>query len=259
MSRLAFPVSVLTALALAACGPQTQAASDANAPVEADAGGAAAQKRLPLPDCATVEPTDAGNAGWKMVDCRVQSSDRVGLAFEARYTQPDGGGPGKVSVQVVAPGDATLQTIEEEILNTFNHPFLQDIDGDGRDELLIPLVTGNVNTSWAIWRAKGEETQFVRLEELSGIDVDRTDDGFITTSARSSASSWEIGYWQMDGDDLEPVVTVSVSAEGVDADGNAINETCTVTDAGGLAEIGLTLEQAQAKFCAEDPAAGTFQ
>lgn len=255
---LRYSISLVSlAVLLAACGPQTGTASDANAPAEP--GAEAAQKRLPLPDCAEVEPADSGNAGWKMVDCRVQSSDGVGLAFEARYEQPAGGGEGKVRVQVVAAGDATLQTIEEDILNTFNHPFLQDIDGDGRDELLIPLVTGNVNTSWAIWRAKGAETQFVRLEELSGIDIDRTEDGFITTSARSSASSWEIGYWRMDGDDLEPVVTVSVSAEGVDADGNVLNETCTVTDAGGLAETGLTQEQAQAKFCAEEPADGVFQ
>ncbi len=258
LSRLVLPVSAVLAFALSACGPQTQTASDANAPAEPVAGAGPAQKRLPLPDCAGVEPVDAAN-GWKMVDCRVQSSDRVGLAFEARYAQPDAGGPGKVSVQVVAPGDATLQTIEEDILNTFNHPFLQDVDGDGRDELLIPLVTGNVNTSWAIWRAKGDETQLVRLEELSGVDLDRTEEGFITTTARSSAASWEIGYWRMDGDDLEPVVTVSVGAEGVDDAGNVVNETCTVADAGGLTETGLTPEQAQAKFCAEDAAAGVFQ
>lgn len=244
----------LAAVALAAaCSPSTAPADSTAAPAEE-----AAQKRMPLPDCATVEAVDAGAAGWAHVDCRLQSSDSAGLAFEARYSQPVEGQQTTVTVQVVAPGDATLQTIEEKMDNTFGAPELQDIDGDGRDELLIPLVTGNVNTTWAVWRATDASIEYRRLEELSGVSIDHTGDGYIVTSARSSANSWVASYWRFDGEDLEPLVDVTVTAEG-DADGNVTSETCAVEDTGGLADLGLDAAAAEAKFCGDPVVEQIFQ
>lgn len=213
---------------------------------------------MPLPDCTTVEATDTGGVVWGHPDCRLQSSDSAGLAFEARYSPPVEGQQTTVTVQVVAPGDATLQTITEKMDNTFGAPELQDIDEDGRDELLIPLVTGNVNTTWAVWRATGASTEYKRLEELSGVSIGRTDDGYIVASGRSSASSWVASYWKFDGEDLEPLAEVTVTAAG-DADGTVTSETCTVTDAGGLADVGLDVASAQAKFCGDDVVKDIFQ
>lgn len=243
----------LAALLAVACSPKAETGDSGAAP-----DGASAEKRMPLPACADVEATDAGAAGWGHKDCRLQSSDSKGLAFEARYTAPVENQQTTVTIQVVAPGDATVQTITEKMDNTFGAPELQDIDKDGRDELLIPLVTGNVNTTWAVWRAVGDATAYKRLEELSGIEIGRTDDGYIVTPGRSSAASWVVSYWKFDGEDLEPVADVTVTAEGDDK-GNVTSETCEVADTGGLKDAGLTPEAAKAKFCGDPAVAGIFK
>src|SRR5688572_28451972 len=93
---------------LAACTPESEAPKE-----EGDAGaGAVAEKRMPLPDCSTVETQDLGADGWKHPDCRLMLTDNSGLVVEARYTKAEDETT-KVSVQVVAPGAATLQKIDE--------------------------------------------------------------------------------------------------------------------------------------------------
>jgi hypothetical protein len=258
-SSLAALLFVVPMIALAACAPKTETpVAGAADPVPPPVDAGAQQKRFPLPDCTTVQAVDAGAAGWEHPDCRIQSADTKGLAFEARYTKPVEGQQMTVTVQVVAPGDATVQAITEKMDGTFSAPSLQDIDGDGRDELLVPLMTGNVNTNWAVWRSKGDSDQYVRVEELSGVDIGRTVDGFITVSARSSAASWNVEYWKFDGDDLEHIATAAVTAEG-DGQGNVTKSTCTVEDKGGLADEGLTPASAQSKFCSEPAAADIFK
>ena len=57
---------------------------------------------MPLPDCATIEATDAGADGWKHPDCRLMFRDQSGMAIEARYTPAEDDST-KITVQVVAP------------------------------------------------------------------------------------------------------------------------------------------------------------
>ena len=94
------------ALGLAACGP-------APADDVADAGnGAPAAKRMPLPDCGQVEAEDLGVDGWRHPDCRLMFSDQSGMAIEARYAPAEDDST-EVKIQVVAPGDATLQVQQD--------------------------------------------------------------------------------------------------------------------------------------------------
>lgn len=257
MNRLSFLLTASLAVLAAGCSPKAAETPMASAAQESAAPPpAAAAKRLPLPDCGSVQAADTGN-GWDHPDCRLHSTDKVGLSFEARYTKPADGQVQKVSITVVAPGDATLQTFDVEMDGTFNAPSLQDIDGDGRDEVLVPTMTGNVNTNWSIWRAKGEETQFKKLEELSGVDIVKTPSGFIATSARSSAASWVVDFYQMDGDDLEPVVSAEVTAAG--EDGKVLSVDCKIEDKGSLKDLGLDEDAARKKFCAEKVVTDIFR
>ena len=45
---------------------------------------------------------------------------------------------------------------------------LQDVDGDGRDELIIPiaqhLFNGSPNTRFSVWRAPGDRLHFERTQ-----------------------------------------------------------------------------------------------
>ncbi|MEQ1931789.1 MAG: hypothetical protein ABL957_14830, partial [Parvularculaceae bacterium] len=222
--------------ALAACSPQGQDAAE---------GPPIAAKRMPLPDCADVA-LDSGAAP----DCRIQSTDKAGLAFEARRSEE--GGVTTETIAVVGPGDATLQTIEESVEASAAPPHLEDIDADGRDELMIPLSTGNMNTTFAVWRSVGDEAAFARLGELSGVSFSATEDGALAVASRSSASEWVVEYYRINGETLNALARAVVAAEAVD--GAAMKTTCVAEDAGAMTALGLTPDEVQTKYC-EDPAA----
>jgi hypothetical protein len=237
---------------LAACTPEPEAPGE-EAP--APAAGAAVEKRMPLPDCEAVETQDQGADGWIHPDCRLMLTDASGLAIEARYTRAEDEST-NVAVQVVAPGDATLQTIDETMGNTFNRISLQDIDGDGKTDLLVPLETGNVNTTWAVWRQL--DNSFQRAGELSGVGISRTEDGHLAVPARSSASEWNVEFWRLEGGELLPVATAEVSASLSDT-GEASDIKCDVVLDGRSGGVGLSAEEARTKFCAEPAAADVFK
>jgi hypothetical protein len=230
------------ALTLVACSP---------APTEEAAEGAAGvnAKRMPLPECATVEAEDAGADGWKHPDCRMMMPDQSGMAIEARYAPAEDDST-EISVQVVAPGDATLQTIEERMGNTFNGPTLEDVDKDGMVDILLPLETGNVNTTWAFWRQKAKG-QFARAGEPSGVEMARTDSGYLAVQGRSSANEYYVTFYKLVGDELQEGVTARVTAEG--EPDKITGVACAIEEDDKLLSSGMSAEEAAAKFCAEAP------
>jgi hypothetical protein len=244
---------VLCAVAmLAACAPESEAPAEDAA---ADAGGVAAT-RIPLPDCSEVETQDLGADGWKHPDCRMMLTDNSGLAIEARYSKAEDEST-RVTVQVVAPGDATLQTIEETMGNTFDRIDVKDIDRDGKADILLPLETGNANITWAAWRQQEDGKSFVRIGEPSGVGIAKTDSGYFAVPARSSANEWAVAFYKLEANALRPIVTATTVAQGeVD---KITGVECTVTDDGGLVQTGLDLAAAKTKFCAEPSVAEIFK
>lgn len=243
-------------LRLAVCAIALAASACSPAPVE-DAGGGVpvAAKRMPLPDCATIEAKDAGADGWKHPDCRLMFPDQSGMAIEARYTPAEDDST-EVTVQVVATGDATLQTFDERMGNTFNGPLLEDFDKDGKVDIQIPLETGNVNTTWAVWRQVGDG-KFVRVGEPSGVSLVKTDSGYIAAQARSSANEWGVSFYKLEADVLMPILTADVTAQG--EPDKITGVACEIADDGGLAATGLTADAAKAQFCAEPVVAEIFK
>lgn len=226
-----------TVLALAACSPAPTEEAGANA------------KRMPLPECAAVEAEDAGADGWKHPDCRMMLPDQSGVAIEARYTPAEDDST-KVTVQVVATGDATLQTIEERMGNTFNGPTLEDVDKDGMVDILIPLETGNVNTTWAFWKQMSQG-KFARVGEPSGVEIDKTDSGYLAVQGRSSAAEYYVTFYKLAGETLQQGVTARVTAQGEPDKITGVE--CAIEADEQLAASGLTAEAAQVQFCAEAP------
>ena len=267
--KLAFGVCAL-ALLVAACSPDTETAPAETAGVAAEAdvlaalcastpstspvGAAppsdgAAAKRFPLPNCTDVETTDAGADGWKHPDCRLMFPDESGMAFEARYSAAEDEST-KIEIQIVAKGDATLQTIEEIMGNTFNGPSLQDVDQDGRLDLLVPLETGNVNTTWAVYRQVAEGV-FIKAGEPNGVGIQKSKSGCISVEGRSSASEYFVSFYKMAGDEMKPVATAEVAGR---MEGDKVTGAdCTLADDGGIAAAGVNVETARRQFCAEPP------
>lgn len=208
-----------------------------------------------LPDCTTVSLVDLGADGWKHPDCRGALQDGSGLAFEARY-EPAEDDSTQITVDISSVDHSKLQSISERMGNTIAAPSLQDLDSDGKKEILIPLETGNVNTTWAVWRQTGS-LQFVRAGELSGVSIETTSSGFIATPARSSANEWAISFFKADSGQLIPQVTVRVVAQG--EPDKITGVVCSIEDDGGLASLALAPEEARARFCAEPIVADTFK
>ena len=253
MKRRLIASLAIASLSLVACSksPATDGAT-----ASSSGGTASTEKRMPLPDCSKVETTDQGADGWKHPDCRLNFADKSGFAIEARYAPAEDDST-KITVQVVGPGDATLQTITETMGNTAGAPALIDIDCDGKQDIQLPLETGDVNTSWAIWRQMDDGKAFIRIGEPNGVEIKKTDSGYIAVPARSAANEWEISFFKLTPVELKPILTADVVAKGTPE--KVTGQDCTIEDDGGLASINMDPKTAQKAFCAEPVVANTFK
>lgn len=226
----------IAAAALAACTPPAQRV-DLSAVAE----------------CQTLQLTTGElNPG----ECKMMAGPaQLHVTFEAPAT--DGAG-GVVRIDVLNDDGAVAQTFSETDVSQFAQPRIEDIDGDGRADILIGRVTGNVNTEYGVWVYSGADNAYRRAGDVSGVEISRTNDGYLAVSARSSAASWGISFYTV-GASLEPLVTVSVTATDTTDDGQVRATECAIEAAPGLASLNMTEEAARAKFCAEPQAAGVFQ
>lgn len=116
-------------------------------------------------------------------------------------------GEGALRIEVVDASGASRQVIEETATGTYSYPYSEDIDGDGAADIMVPVLTGNVNTNYALW-LNGADGRFTRAGELSGVRIGQTPGGLIAASGRSSASEWETGYYRVTDGALEEVAAV---------------------------------------------------
>ena len=226
-------LALLPAAALAGCQPDAAKAPAAEPVPEVAA----------LPDCNGPGAEAFGPTGD--ADCRLMAPGDTGLGADIHYEGAKDG-PRELTLTLSANG-TIIQTIRETTEFTYNLPLFEDLDSDGRAEILVPLMTGTVNTTFAVWRGRDGEPQFERAGEVAGIDVVAYADGMFVTPARSSAAAWGTTYYIFEDNKVAPVVTAE-NTLGEDGE----TETCSVVDEGGLAEIGLSLDEAQVKFCAEE-------
>lgn len=155
-----------------------------------------------------------------------------------------------MTIDVLAEG-SRVQTLTERDIQHPSDPALRDVDGDGRDELLVPMHLATANTRYAVYHADGTATEFHRAGELVGVGIDTTADGYVVTPERADYATWNIGFWRIAADTLRPIVTAQVRPRHTE-DGETAASECTVVDAGGLSDTGLSsLDEARERFCAE--------
>lgn len=201
-----------------------------------------------LTPCADLEIIEEYSA------CKLEADGR---ALHVAFTPAaEGVATGSVTVDVLTPdGDAT-QVLAENDVSEYLMPGVEDVDGDGHDDVLIARESGNVNTAYAIWRFDPETERFVRIGEISGVERVRTSEGFLAVPARSGAASWVVGFYRFDPGELTPLASVTVNAEG-NEQGEVTSTTCALEAFPGAETMGIAAPEAEAKFCAE-PAAQVF-
>jgi len=232
MMRVVFALSALTFAACSQPAPQQQA-------LAAD-----------TPACGDMErPLELTAA-----ECRLEASGQtLQVVFAAL---PEGVQSGTVTVNVLGDRGQVAQTLVESDVSEYAPPAVEDVDGDGRADILIARVLGNVNYEWGVWIYNGERQHYERVGEISGVETRHTADGYIAVPARSSCCSWNVRYYRLDESGLHHLVTAQIDGE-EETPGGAVRSTCTISEAPGLAQLNLSQRAAQEKFCAE-PASQVF-
>ena len=194
--------------------------------------------------CSVMEPTDERLAS----DGCILSDEAMTHALVVTR------GVNAVSIQAVMDGEPG-QLMEETVAEGQALPSLEDINGDGRPDLLIPRETGNVNTVQAVWLAGEGSGAYTRLGEIAGIGHSRTADGLLAVPARSSAAAVEITFYRIEPTALAEAAVVTVTGE-PRPDGSLATR-CELT----RKPEGETFTDAQMqeKFCAEPVATGVFE
>lgn len=72
---------------------------------------------------------------------------------------------------------------------------LEDADGDGAADLWIPVMTGNANTAYEIWRMTPAQGRFVRAGEVSGVDF-RRDGPYFVALGRNGCCGAEAEFFR---------------------------------------------------------------
>lgn len=190
-------------------------------------------------------------------NCELTSTDALGLRFEKRIVGTS------ARIRIFTRSGVMVQTVSEAIEGSPESGvmLLRDLDGDGREELLLSLDTGSAhpNSRWALWRTTGDSTQFreVRaphlrddgmrdVSALFGSDFWHVGDGLIAEYGTGPTRSWLTRIYRLDGDVLAPIV--SVQSDGLGLDGSV--GPCRLQTSYDLARIGLTGDEARDRFCA---------
>jgi hypothetical protein len=79
-------------------------------------------------------------------------------------------------------------------------PLLMPLASPEMDDLLLPVLLGNVNLVWDVWLQDARSGRFTPAGQLSGIDVARDRSGAIVTLARSSCCEWTYSVWRTGAD-----------------------------------------------------------
>ncbi|HTM85984.1 MAG TPA: hypothetical protein VL179_13980 [Mycobacterium sp.] len=161
-----------------------------------------------LPGCAAVDSAARGTA----TDCRTVSTDRSGLVFEGR-TESVGPHAYRTAVTVLSPGGQESQVITEDTVHGYAPRYLlRDLDGDGRDELLIITSSGGTGgDGMAVWRATADAATLRRAGEMFGFrKFWKTADGFIAQYAHSGAAAGSVSLYEFVDDTLVTVAVLDV-------------------------------------------------
>lgn len=172
--------------------------------------------------------------------CRITEADAIQSVAVQHLTE------GKVSsilIEIVV-AKAPPQRLRETIVVPIVPPRLQDLNGDADLDLIVPLSSGMVNLTSAIWR--GTPEGFRRVGEVSGTSVETTKQGLLAVPARSSAAEWVVRFYRFEEEALEDAGTLTIQAEPASCELSATDEQLEAMD--------LTQEQATTLLCGLDVA-----
>lgn len=213
-----------------------------------------------LPPCPRPAALISPKVAAPHTDCLAHSS---GLSFTVSYwTSPELPKPRAVKVTVRDSGGEVVQTIDELLEPSSPGPVgWQDVDGDGREELIIPiarhLFNGSPNTRFAVWRAPGDRMHFERTQ-MVGQAVYPSGDGYLVSNG-GAVDSRDLTFYLPTGAGYTLVVVLTIEAEEVDPDTRRVlTVSCRAHQEDGLHAVDMDVYQAEDSFCASPAAAAIW-
>ena len=174
-----------------------------------------------LPSCNELESSSPHT------DCALQTGNGEDFILTFEFS-PAGDGREIINTTVRYAGGMLAQTMSYAT-ESFFYPHLADLNGDGMEELLVPIMTGNVNTTYSL--AIGTEYGFEwTSNELNGYGVDPLGDGMFKVSARGSAIAHYVEFYRIDGTAIENIASIELSYDGVETEDGGPN--CRLTNGG---------------------------
>lgn len=226
------------------------------------AGGALCPSAVASPStapCAVTVATINPKAQLPHTDCRLHAGDRVGANFDVDYWSiPEAPGPREVKVTVSDASGTVTQTIDELLEpSSPSGAGLQDLDGDGRDELIIPInqavFNGSPNTRFSVWRAEGDSMHYERTQ-MVGQAVYPSGDGYVVSNG-GSPNSRDLSFYLPTGAGFTLVTVLTIEAEQSDpATHRVLTVNCRAHPLQSLSAVDMDIATAQDTFCAS-PAA----
>ncbi len=248
--RLAISVLALGGLALLGLSACSRSGVNKQATLE---------RILALPLCNELErPAEVFDA----LDCRLDpdgTRDPTDVKLLFSYAPVEAGAnTGDITMRLAKLDGTELQALTEADVPMYLYPYLEDFDGDGALDVILPREVGNVNTVMALLKRQKEGQQYTRFGEINGVGFQRTAEGYLAVQARSSAASWGVSFYDVTGPALVPLALIQIAASET-GEGGAVTATkCTLEDISAAALATQTPEAAQAKFCG-DPAADVYK
>ncbi len=191
-------------------------------------------------------------------DCRLRSTDQVGLMFDVTYWTPSPDiSPLSVRIVVRSGLGAQIEVINELLEVSSPAPVgLVDIDGDRRDEIVIPIaertINGAVNTRFSVWRAPSESTHFERTQMI-GQAVYSSGDGYVVGNS-GGITSRDLDFYLPTAAGYTQIVTITIAAEDIDFATHSVRTvSCVAHRQSGLGAIDMDYRDSPS-FC-ESPAA----
>ncbi|MFI1917665.1 hypothetical protein [Nocardia sp. NPDC020380] len=162
-----------------------------------------------LLDCGDVKSNYEGPDPDPGLHCVLRAEDHTGLLFEVL-------GSPAITINVYDTQGRFRQTLRQQVDRPgYEMPFLSDLDGTGRQELLVVTTSGGTGgEDVAVWHAIGDSDRFSFAGTMFGFPqgVQQTVDGFIAIYTHGGAGSGVVTLYRFVDDKLVTLAVLDVEA-----------------------------------------------
>ena len=156
-----------------------------------------------LPLCAELTPDIPHQ------DCRAVTASGAEIAFA--FAPAEFGETVTVTVRGADGAEFARYAFETE---SFFYPRVEDVDADTVDDILVPRITGTVNTDWALMF--GVEDGFSAPLSVNGHTIAPVEPGLFSVHARQSAAAHVAEFYTFNGEHLvtDAIVAIEMGEAG---------------------------------------------